>query len=1525
MQRTKILISPESLGKFQEQCELVDVIRRTPDALVSLASTAATLVPGAWTIPATILAAGWQFTRQLGWEPFPRHPLCEHITNLARQYDNSDSSVTIDLLQDKTSSELKSPQQCLEQCGITENRVQQEIITKLHDIINGNENFQKQQLDAGHNLQKHLNTVVNWHRQIGQQTGRQQKNNFIEDLKSASNFIGQLGSLVKCKELQQVATMAQSGIIIYENVTKLITAVNIISKGGDIAKGIMEGSILGPVGAIGGAIAGIVSLFDNGTSSSEIILQQIAELSKQLVSLEKKIDRYFEVNFKQQQMLLNIMVHGFANISNQLSNQIGSFRVEITHDLKEINAHIQFMQKLIQVTQVSLVIKDFEKLIIDVRNIDQGTKDDAIKKFKQELRSWLCNYTTSTSENGSWLNGVQVWQNNPPLETRIRFLEETTCNSQLWYLAMQANAVREDDKYEIRIIPNPLYWYQAASCYAKLGRDFPWIDDPNEAKTNQEIKDVGKQGLQFLDQISEDSLFWDKLFEKYQQSFKSIKEQLERYIAYCNVKLKTALNRINEQSQNPQSQLNLNVDLLQESPKSEFIRQLIEQQERMELNSYWLLKRKNIVESILKYDDTTFKVPGENVVAQTGQPLLTDLRTLFNELDYNALLIRQYLKLICKNSDSISLITSQKIKEKFQEFITGADISTPVIPGCLLRHDRFTYGSIKKISILKTEQLTNHPMQLLNAGLFQISQMELYKFLFKCKFPGFSRNIKFKQYQQLCLNISNRLFQGEVLRWLEALYKQTYEETKTNIVKYNERFEVDMKQEEYSTYYNGVSNWIDNFVRQDIMTGCFSLKDIASFTDSNLVQYIRDKLIINTSHKDGHEIWQSNVSLLLQIASKFGKCTKAYEDQGFKSFHLNAWADGIATYLYLILNPQTQMAANEFSKKIDYINKLQKDLIKFKNILYEISGSEPLFQFLFNGYIKGLPEENFKGLAELEELIITKSREGLTEQEIFNWVTSESIRGNLHVMLDKLDAFAATIKTFILMIYDNKLESNKRLVEFAEILYFKDDLIDYLRPSTKQTSSLLERLQQYKQAIETLKNLVLKRTQWNKAVLDYHHKLEERYKKLRYSNDYFKIDKDDSILSHIPCIAQQFTQSIDIMLSSLEFNGLPITNEHVKGWTEFLHYYPVKRVRLTNCQVEPTILIIMLLNGIEEIEFDNVNFEHFTLDDISCLIQSLPNLQTIKLTSCNLKAEQLQKLFDELKNGKCRVISDGSEIIDGRKKEDVIRRIQPNVSNLYIDFNIGPASLTVLYHGLKQAKEYILYRENKYTIGTGQPEPDYITVIPNNFDWMYQNAKKVSKKEFPDEVATRQYGFNCVNVPEDGNCLFHAVIHQVQARRNEINCTHEILAGLTGHDVASEELHMILRRKIVRYVDLNREQYEPQLNIDANGNIDMYLANMNQWGTWGDGTVIAAIKNVLQINVILLTPNGGVTRYVHANPIGTVFLEYNGSHYKSLVDNIENLRDTNIAANRRRLLKGEAETTQPHSNMHNSPRQRYSI
>ncbi len=160
--------------------------------------------------------------------------------------------------------------------------------------------------------------------------------------------------------------------------------------------------------------------------------------------------------------------------------------------------------------------------------------------------------------------------------------------------------------------------------------------------------------------------------------------------------------------------------------------------------------------------------------------------------------------------------------------------------------------------------------------------------------------------------------------------------------------------------------------------------------------------------------------------------------------------------------------------------------------------------------------------------------------------------------------------------------------------------------------------------------------------------------------------------------------------------------------------------------------------------------------------------------------------------------------------------------------------------------------------------------------WDGHNAGKDHKKdliEMAEEIKlgkqqlatrTKSCGYQCHDVPPDGNCFFSAMVHQL----SELKLT---------------EKDETLRELVAFYISEHKEVYQPFFTTYES--ISVYAQKLVMERTWADAYAIEAMARVKSVTIVIIPKEEKkpVTIFKPAQSKSVVMLGYEGNHYQSLL------------------------------------------
>lgn len=357
----------------------------------------------------------------------------------------------------------------------------------------------------------------------------------IQSVNHSLDFLEHLGSTVGIKELSQIAQFTKFAVTIGDQVSEII-------------KGSFSGSILGPVGIVGGAILGIVNLFmQSGPSPMQIISQQLDHISSQLETLDKKIDGLsikFNQSIELQRQIFYTIVDGFREARQDMANYHANLINALGSRLDNIQATVDFIGRYLQVSHQQQLAQKFRELQGVLQKTDPTASE--VSDALTSLLNWIDVDATDAA-----LTGINLFRSNIPftqlnqLATQANNYDEV--NGLLGYLMHYACSVMgKECKLQLPdAIPNPVVFYRGVDQYIGFAQADHIQHDPDSK--NKRIDTVIKRAqttISFIKNLRKDNAFWDCMLDRYYDYLRAIKEAIAAYSQAYSEQLRNNLNEL---------------------------------------------------------------------------------------------------------------------------------------------------------------------------------------------------------------------------------------------------------------------------------------------------------------------------------------------------------------------------------------------------------------------------------------------------------------------------------------------------------------------------------------------------------------------------------------------------------------------------------------------------------------------------------------------------------------------------------------------------------------------------------------------------------------------------------------------------------------------------------------------------------------------------------------------------------------------------------------------------------------------
>lgn len=159
--------------------------------------------------------------------------------------------------------------------------------------------------------------------------------------------------------------------------------------------------------------------------------------------------------------------------------------------------------------------------------------------------------------------------------------------------------------------------------------------------------------------------------------------------------------------------------------------------------------------------------------------------------------------------------------------------------------------------------------------------------------------------------------------------------------------------------------------------------------------------------------------------------------------------------------------------------------------------------------------------------------------------------------------------------------------------------------------------------------------------------------------------------------------------------------------------------------------------------------------------------------------------------------------------------------------------------------------------------------LDNRDQAIFQEQVLHLKQDLEIVKAAGHLGYNCINIPKDGNCLFNAIADQLKL--NDLVITNPL----------DDKQHHALRSLAVKHLRVNQECYAGHIPNDTP--VNSYTAGLAKSGTWGDHLEIMALVRELMITLVLIRDDKNIIIFKTQHPKAIFYLGYEKNyHFVSL-------------------------------------------
>ena len=192
--------------------------------------------------------------------------------------------------------------------------------------------------------------------------------------------------------------------------------------------------------------------------------------------------------------------------------------------------------------------------------------------------------------------------------------------------------------------------------------------------------------------------------------------------------------------------------------------------------------------------------------------------------------------------------------------------------------------------------------------------------------------------------------------------------------------------------------------------------------------------------------------------------------------------------------------------------------------------------------------------------------------------------------------------------------------------------------------------------------------------------------------------------------------------------------------------------------------------------------------------------------------------------------------------------------------------------------------------------------MTSTFTGKFYNYKNnlANRKIFASQLSS--IGYTLGETYGDGNCQFYAIAEQVFPKKTtnspiEPESESEFEGPNEDYDVHLYSGCTVVRNEVCDYIKQNEEQFSLYLDTDESSDIDCYISEMSEDGSWGDNLTLQAASDLYDLEIVLFRFTGkkGMPFQMRITPqhgkphTRTIYLAYwMDQHYDVIIKNNSN-------------------------------------
>jgi len=339
------------------------------------------------------------------------------------------------------------------------------------------------------------------------------------------------GDAIKCPALKQAGKIAEAAIVIAKNLDSLLVASS-------------TGAALGPIGAIVGAVVGVVCMFlDSGPNPTEIILNKLDKISDQIHALHEAMNENFRQVMKSQLIILETIDKGFRQLNLDLKEGIEAVRVDLGSRLEDLSKTLAYLVTLNHLNAEETAQLGLVRECASVNEWLKGLGDGAPSRRIPELSAGLCaSATTAVCAAAPSLTGevrFKAWHKghqDPAIFNKSIYSGYTELNDMMGFLAAYVNTAVPDSAIVMnhfggaaQTLVNPYIWHVAISHYIKLMMNYSDMDNDRNLIRFNNMLTAGENVHSIIKNMSENEKLWTHLIDGYYESVETVTKCLSNY------------------------------------------------------------------------------------------------------------------------------------------------------------------------------------------------------------------------------------------------------------------------------------------------------------------------------------------------------------------------------------------------------------------------------------------------------------------------------------------------------------------------------------------------------------------------------------------------------------------------------------------------------------------------------------------------------------------------------------------------------------------------------------------------------------------------------------------------------------------------------------------------------------------------------------------------------------------------------------------------------------------------------------